>query len=261
MDEVRTLVEQTLEDAVLGMYLHGSAALGGLRPASDIDVLVITSRSLNEVERRAVVAGLLPLSGPGADGRRSVELTILVHSQVRPWRYPPQADFLYGDWLRAEIETSGPPRPKFMPNLAIEIPQVLASRNIVSGPAPEVLLDPVPVSDRVRGSLDAIPSLLSDLHEDTRNVVLTMARIWATTATGHVMSKESAATWALTRLPPRDRPVLKHALHLYLTSTYEEEAPWAEDLRSQVDGHIRAVLREIERTAGGTPLSTLSSCA
>lgn len=110
----------------------------------------------------------------------------------------------------------------------------------------------MPVSDRVRGSLDAIPSLLSDLQGDTRNVVLTMARIWATTVTGHVMSKDAAAAWALTRLPPRDRPVLEHALHLYLTSTYAEEAPWRADLRSQVDGHIRAVLGEIERAAGTT---------
>lgn len=247
VDEVRALVERTLGDAVLGMYLHGSAAQGGLKPASDIDLLVIASRSLNEVERRAVVAGLLPLSGPGAGGRRSIELTTVVHSQVRPWRYPPQADFLYGDWLRGEIEENGPPQPGVMPNLAIEIPQVLASRRIISGPDPDLLLDPVPVSDRVRASLDGIPALLSELHEDTRNVVLTFARIWATTATGQVMSKESAATWALTRLPPSERPVLEHALHMYLTSTYAEEAPWAEELRSQVDGHIHAVLREIER--------------
>lgn len=88
VDELRTVVERTLGDAVLGMYLHGSAAYGELKPASDIDVLVITTRSLDEVERRAVTAELLPLSGPEADGRRSVELTIVVHSQVRPWRYP-----------------------------------------------------------------------------------------------------------------------------------------------------------------------------
>jgi predicted nucleotidyltransferase len=253
VDEVRGLVEQTLANAVLGMYLHGSAAHGGLKPASDVDLLVVTSRSLSEVERGSLVAGLLSLSGPGADGRRSVELTVVAHSQVRPWRYPPQADFLYGDWLRAEIEANGPPQPGSMPNLAIEIPQVLASRNIVSGPDPEVLLDPVPISDTVRGGLDSIPSLLSDLHQDTRNVVLTLARIWATTATGHVMSKESAAKWALDRLPARDRPVLEHALHLYLTSTYAEEAPWTEELRKRVDGHVRAVLGEVERAAAGRP--------
>jgi streptomycin 3"-adenylyltransferase len=247
VDEVRQLVERVLGDVVLGMYLHGSGAQGAFKPASDLDVLVVTCRSLDGPERHALVSGLLPISGPRADGRRSVELTVVVQSQIRPWRYPPQADFLYGDWLRTEIETNGPPQPEVMPNLAIEIPQVLASRKTVSGPNPEALLDPVPVSDTVRGSLDGIPSLLGDLHADTRNVVLTLSRIWATVATGRVMSKETAAMWALRRLPPDHRPVLEHALLLYLTSTYAEEQPWAEDLRCQVDGHVSAVLRGIER--------------
>lgn len=245
------MVDRTLGDAALGMYLHGSGANGAFKPASDLDVLVVTSRSLDGLERHALVAGLLAISGPRAGGRRSLELTVVVQSQIRPWRYPPQADFLYGDWLRAEIEANGPPQPEVMPNLAIEIPQVLACRNTISGPEPEVLLDPVPVSDTVRGSLDAVPSLLSDLREDTRNVVLTLCRIWATVATGQVISKEAAAMWALERLPHRDRPVLEHALHLYLTSTYVEEQPWTENLRCQVDGHVRAVLREIERAAAG----------
>jgi streptomycin 3"-adenylyltransferase len=251
LDEVRRLVERVLADVVLGMYLHGSGAQGAFKPASDLDVLVVTSRSLDGSERRALVDGLLPISGIRAEGCRSVELTVVVQSQVRPWRYPPQADFLYGDWLRAEIEANGPPQPEVMPNLAIEIPQVLASRNTVYGPDPEALLDPVAVSDTVRGSLHGIPSLLDDLHEDTRNVVLTLCRIWATVATGEVMSKDAAASWALRRLPPEDRPVLEHARQLYLTSTYAEEQPWAEDLRRQVDGHVRAVLREIERAAAG----------
>ena len=249
VDEVRQLVDQTLGDVVLGVYLHGSGADGAFKPASDLDMLVVTSRSLNGPERQALVAGLLPISGPRASGRRSLELTVVVQSQIRPWRYPPQADFLYGDWLRAEIEADGPPQPEVMPNLAIEIPQVLASRSVVSGPDPQVLLDPVPVSDTIRGSLDGIPSLLGDLQEDTRNVVLTLSRIWATVATGQVMSKEAAAIWALRRLPPEDRPVLEHARHLYLTSTYAEEQPWAAGLRCQVDGHVRTVLLEIERVA------------
>lgn len=249
VDQVRELVDRALGDAVLGIYLHGSGADGKLRPASDLDLLVIAARALGAVERHTLVAELLPISGPGSGGRRSIELTVVVQSEIRPWRYPPEADFLYGDWLRAEIAENGPPQAGPMPNLAIEIPQVLATRSTVSGPDPGVLLNPVPVSDTIRGSLDAVPALLGDLQEDTRNVLLTLARIWATVATGNVMGKETAARWALERLHPRDRPVLEHALHLYLTSTYAEEQPWAEALRGQIDDHVRVVLRQIERVA------------
>jgi len=247
VEEVRHIVEQTVGPTVLGMYLHGSATDGGLKPASDLDLLVVSDRSLHDAERRALVDELVVISGRPADQRRSVELTVVVRSEVRPWRYPPRADFLYGDWLRADIEANGPPQPSSMPNLAIEIPQLLARGTVVMGPDAHVLLDPVPVTDTQHGSLDAIPSLLNDLHDDTRNVVLTLARIWATIVTGRIMGKEAAATWALERLSPAHRPVLQHARGLYLTSTYAEEAPWDEDLLQQVQPHVDAVVEEIAR--------------
>ena len=249
VEVVRHLVEQTMGSSVLGIYLHGSVTDGGLKPASDLDVLVVTDRSLHAGERHALVTGLVPRSGRRTDGWRSVELTVVVQSELRPWRYPPLVDFLYGDWLRTEMAAKGPPQPGYMPNLAIEIPQLLSTGRAVSGPGPSALLDPVPVSDTIRGSLDGIPSLLSDLRRDTRNVLLTLARIWATVTTGQVMSKEFAATWALTRLPLEHRPVLEHARHLYLTSTYAEEAPWPADLQAQVEPHVHAVLTEIDRAA------------
>jgi streptomycin 3"-adenylyltransferase len=214
-----------------------------------LDVLAVTDRSLNARDRHALVTGLVAISARRTDGWRPVELTVVAQSELRPWGYPPLADFLYGDWLRTEIPAKGPPQPGYMPNLAIEIPQLLSNGRTVSGPDPSALLDPVPVTDTIRGSLDGIPSLLSDLRDDTRNVLLTLARIWATVATGQVKSKEFAATWALTRLPLEHRPVLEHALHLYLNSTYAEEAPWRADLRAQVEPHVHAVLTEIDRAA------------
>lgn len=134
-----------------------------------------------------------------------------------------------------------------MPNLAIEIPQSLATGCTLSGPDPDARLDQVPLADTIRGSLDAIPGPLDDLHDDTRNVLLTLARIWATVDTGQVLSKDAAASWALTRLRSEHQPVLEHARNLYLTSTYAEEQPWADNLQAGVGPHVHALLGEIQR--------------
>lgn len=92
-EHVVAIAREVLGDAVLGAYLHGSAVRGGLRPSSDIDLLVVTGRATTAEERRALIARLLPVSGRGdPTGRsRSVELTIVVQADVRPWRYPPPA--------------------------------------------------------------------------------------------------------------------------------------------------------------------------
>jgi predicted nucleotidyltransferase len=241
--QVPDLIDRVVAVKHLGTYLHGSAVHGGLRPASDLDLLVVTTDPLDAGERRALTDGLLAISGSRA-GARPLEVTVVVRSQVCPWRYPPVADYLYGEWLREEFETSGPPRPAPMPNLAIEIPSVLAGDRALAGPPPGDLLDPVPPADVVRASLDAVPDLLDSLDGDTRNVVLTLARIWYTLATGGIGSKDQAATWALARLPERHRAVLEHARRLYRETSYRDET-WSAALRAGVDAHVAAVLAEI----------------
>lgn len=229
----------------LGAYLHGSAVLAELRPRSDIDVLVVSGSPITAEQRETLVQRLLAISGPGGPGRpRPVELTIVAHGEVRPWRYPPVADFLYGEWLRDEYERGILPSPAApSPDLAPLLTMVLAGTEPLFGPPAQELLDPVPVDDLRRAVVEGIPGLLADLDPDTRNVVLTLARIWTTLATGTVRSKDAAADWALPRLPVEHRAVLARARAIYLG---EEEERW-DDVRPQVRAHVDHVLREIEQ--------------
>jgi hypothetical protein len=43
VQSILQLVDDVCGDDVLGAYLHGSAVLGGLRPTSDLDILVVLS--------------------------------------------------------------------------------------------------------------------------------------------------------------------------------------------------------------------------
>lgn len=249
-DEVVAIVREVLGDDVLGAYLHGSAVLGGLRPTSDVDVLVVTRRSATRDERRAVVERLMAISGRRArlGPTRPVELTVLVASEVRPWRYPPTADLQYGEWLRDEYEQGAIPEAETSPDLALLVTMVLLGDRPLIGPAPAALLDPVPPADLRRALLAGVPGLLADLEDDTRNVVLTFARIWTTLATGEIRSKDTAADWALARLPAEHRAVLARARELYLAGEHER---W-EDLRGRIRPHVDHVVREIETLGAST---------
>ncbi|WP_408909905.1 nucleotidyltransferase domain-containing protein [Streptomyces luteolus] len=116
MDRTDTVVRLAAEllgpRTVIGAYPHGSALLGGLRPHSDVDVLVVVREQPPVRVRRALVEALLPVSGDGAEGGRArpVELTVVVQGDVRPWRYPPVCAFQYGEWLREDYEREATPR-------------------------------------------------------------------------------------------------------------------------------------------------------
>lgn len=245
------LLGGALGQDVIGTYLHGSSVLGGLRPASDVDVLVVSRRRMVEQDRRALLGGLLRISG-SPNKVRPVELTVVVQPEVRPWRYPPTGDFLYGEWLRAEYEAGVVPQPEPMPDLALLIAMALTGDHPLTGPHPAHILDPVPRADLVRASVAGIPGLLDDLDSDTRNVLLTFARIWTTLATGRIKSKDAAANWALAQLPPEHRAALEHARQLYLNCHYSEEN-WSDALQEQVRPHVDRVLAEIDRLLTRTP--------
>ncbi len=72
-------------------------------------------------ERQALIDGVLKITGvyPRRGPALPVALTIVVQSDVRPWRYPPRCELQYGEWLRGEFEAGVPlstePNPDFAP--------------------------------------------------------------------------------------------------------------------------------------------------
>ena len=247
LDRVVTLVRDVLGRDLVAAYLFGSAVLGGLRAESDLDVLAVSRQPTTREQKRALVLRLLEISGRRTpQGRwRRLELTIVVESEVVPWRFPPRFDFQYGDWLRREFE-SGELEPwptTTNVDLATLLAMVLLCDRPLLGPPPGEVLDPVPAPDLAAAMVGNLGALLDDLDSDTRNVILTLARIWSTLATGAIRSKSDAADWALSRLPEEQRPVLAHARAVYLG---DEEERW-DALAGRIRPHAEHVVAEIGR--------------
>jgi predicted nucleotidyltransferase len=243
-EAVVSLVRRVFGTDVVGVYLHGSAVLEGLRAYSDLDLLVVLSRHTTGPERRTLVSDLLEISAPypPVAAARPIELTIVVRSEVRPWRYPPTCEFQYGEWLRDEFVRGVTPAPHPSPDLAALLTMVLVGNTPVFGPPPRDVLDPVPENDLRKGIASEVPGLLDELDDDTRNVVLTLARIWTTLATGRIHSKNAAADWALEHLPAEHRAVVVRAQAVYLGN---EPDRW-DDLRPQTHAYAEYVRHRIE---------------
>lgn len=213
-------VRDTVGDAVVGIYLHGSGVIGGLRPTSDLDVIAVSARGLTHAEKEQLAARLAAISKKP----RSVDFDLVVQSEIRPWRYPPPFDFHYSDWWPGmrDRDTNI--------DLAVLITMLLAADMPLYGPAPATVFDPVPEEDFRQATLAAVGDLMRKIESDTRNVLLTLARIWTSLQTGDVLPKDQAATWALERMPAEHRPVLERARDLYLEGS---RGAW-DDVRDEV---------------------------
>lgn len=233
------VIGDVLGEAVCAACLYGSAVSGGLRPDSDLDILVVSGRSLTREERAAIVRGLLPISGRHrAGGPRPLEVSIVARPAVAPWRYPPSIELQYGEWMRAEFERGElPVWPKPDADVTVLIKLARDAGVPLLGLPLADVLEPPPQADLVRAMRDAVPVLMPGIEEsdDIRNGLLTLARIWVTVSTGEIRSKDEAANWALARLPEEHRAVLAHARAAYRGEAPEDWRTLSPRLRPHVD--------------------------
>lgn len=242
MDELIAPILEHLDrddpDEVVGIYLYGSAVTSRLRVDSDIDLLMITRRSLIRTERAALVATLLPTSGwkghakifPDAASRRPIELTSIVWDEVQQWDEWPRHDFQHGEWLREDFLVDGLPQPTADSDVVTLIATALSAHRVLRGLALDDVVPGVPLTILRRVVRDNVPAVLQGLEGDERNTVLTLARSIVTFDTGQIVSKDAAVGVVAPRLADPDRALLEHAKAGYLGI---EDDDWS-DLNSDL---------------------------
>ena len=126
-------------------YVVGSAVSGGLRPMSDVDVLVVVREAPDEAQRRRLADALMRVSGRYGGGGpvRALDVLLVRLGDVVPWRYPPVQAFAYGEWLRAAYAAGAAPQPGPNPDLALQLAQGRATGVALHGPPPDALFDAV----------------------------------------------------------------------------------------------------------------------
>ncbi|WP_205085256.1 aminoglycoside adenylyltransferase family protein [Photorhabdus khanii] len=224
-DKALLIVQKRLEESLVAVYLHGSAVVGGLRPRSDVDLLVVIDQPMTSEVRECLAADLMMISGrypfdPG--GRRPVELIVFLRADLAASLYPARSEFIYGEWLRHEYEEGEIPKPVCDPELTLVLAQSRQEAIPLVGSNASSLLPAIPRSDIRRAIKDVLPDLIETLQGDEHNVLLTLARMWRTLVTGEFISKDAAADWAASRLSAIQAAVLADARETYLIGREED---------------------------------------
>lgn len=209
-----------LGNRLIGVYLHGSLAMGCFNPRhSDLDFLVIAEERLSLNTKRSLAKGLLRRS----QAPQPIEMSLLVHSELTPWRYPPPFDFHYSETWREQMQhdlVSGNwqrwnDQVRKDPDLAAHV-AITKHRGVCvyGAPIPQVFPD-VPAGDYLASILGDVVSALERIQEDPVYAVLNACRVWTFLEEGLRCSKREGGLWALSRVPESLRPVVTTALQAY----------------------------------------------
>jgi len=224
-DKALQIIRKFFPHSLIASYLHGSFVTGGLRPYSDVDILAVIDCPMKSEDRNALAAELMMISGlypHDIHDRRPLEVIIFQKERLSFPFYQIKAEFIYGEWLRTEYFNGKISEPVFDPEFLLILAQIRQKAHILTGAHPDELLPVIPLSVIYQAIADILPSLLISLKGDERNVLLTLARIWYTLSTGAFTSKDKAAKWSISMLPPGEAAVISAARKAYMGS-YEKD--------------------------------------
>lgn len=242
------VLQRCFGDALLAVYLHGSAVAGGLRPSSDIDVMAVVAGPTTPELRQGLVGDVMRVSGryPRQSGQpRPLELVVFQRGDLQPVPYPARCEFLYGEWLHAECDAGMVPAPANNPDFTLLLAQARWQAQLLFGPPAANLLPVIADADIRRAIGHALPTLRDNLQGDERNVLLTLARMWCTLATREFVPKDFAADWAIPRLPAESRAPLGLSRDAYIGTTVDDwsgREPEAQRLADELSRQITALI-------------------
>ena len=250
LDRLTGLWQRRLGDALVGVYIHGSMALGCFQEGvSDVDALIVTARRIPRAERLAIAGDILAIDQKPCP----LELSAIFEGDLIPWFHPTVCQFHYSDYhrenyqklLRGELSEYGIVDRDFSdPDIACHVRLTRQCGVRLFGKPIDKVFPEVPEAD----FLDSLCQDVDDYdfhayqpHYFASNILI-LGRILSYLREGRILSKYDGGLWTAAHVPVASRPIVEAALQSWYAG---EPMPVIDDgaletLRAFLIGEIRA---------------------
>lgn len=212
------LCREAFGENLLGVYLHGSMAMGCFNPQkSDIDLLAVVHGEPTDDEKLRFMQQLVILNEEAP--AKGIEMSIVTEAAVKPFVYPTPFVLHFSPmhlrWFRQDPQGYVQHMKGEDPDLAAHC-TVLLRRGIVLWGAPIArIFGEVPKTAYLSSILQDVAAAEEDILTDPLYMTLNLCRVLAYAEEGLILSKQEGGQWGLEKLPEAYRPQVRQALACY----------------------------------------------
>ncbi|HET9999488.1 MAG TPA: aminoglycoside adenylyltransferase domain-containing protein [Ktedonobacteraceae bacterium] len=209
--------QQMLSSNLVGIYLHGSLAIGCFNPQrSDIDLLVVTRNGMAVETKRDVVQYLLANSLSPSP----LEISFLVQKDIHPFQHPLPYDLHYSEswrerYTRALADGTWNDEKKYDNDLSAHLTITHVRGICLDGEPIDKVFPPVPPVHYTASILGDFKDANAQRQQMPVYFTLNSCRVLAYLREGYICSKDEGGAWGLQTLPAELHAVVKQALEAY----------------------------------------------
>ncbi len=218
-----------LGENLVGVYLHGSAAMGCFNlEKSDIDLLVVVNESPSDEIKKRYMDMVVRLNENAPD--KGIEMSIVRKNVCRPFAYPTPFELHFSvahlKWYQENPADYLAKMKGMDRDLAAHFTIVFHRGKCLYGREIRDVFEKVSREHYLDSILSDVENAREDILANPVYIILNLCRVLAYEREDLILSKKEGGEWGLKALPEKYHGLISQALREYMSA---EKQSWNED--------------------------------
>lgn len=249
LDGAVDLFQQELGSDLVGIYLHGSLAMGCFNPdTSDVDLLLVVQDKLTGESMRRLAKHVVHFHD-AMPNQQGLELSIVLASSLQDFVYPPPFEFHYSAVHRERYLTD----EQYIcggfgdVDLAAHYTVIYHRGIALYGKPIREVFPPIDPHYYTQAILHDVESAVQDITGSPMYYTLNLCRVLYYLKEGVVSSKKEGGEWGLHALPSKYHPIIQRALDQYSGDTQKPADSAPDELLSFAGDMLGEIHKALEK--------------
>ena len=216
VERYKSIIDKNL----VGIYLHGSLAMGCYTTGSDIDFIALVKKPMDIETKKAIIKSTMNLKDLPKKG---IEISIVLEKHAKEFIYPTPFELHYSDSHKDRyISDSDYICGGFMDkDLAAHFTIIKHKGICLYGKSIEEAFSDVPKRYYIDSIISDVANAKEDIIENTVYITLNLCRVLYYMKENVICSKLDAGMWAKTMVPQQYRKIVEEAVEVYINKLGE----------------------------------------
>ncbi len=209
---------EILKDALIGIYLHGSAVMGCFHEkTSDIDFIVVVNASIPDEIKRRYMDMVVELNAHAP--KKGIELSVVREEVCKPFIYPTPFELHFSiahlQWYRTDPDDYIRKMNGLDKDLAAHFTIIYHRGKCLWGKQITDVFEEIDQKFYFDSMWSDIENAETDILANPAYIILNLCRVLAYAKDGLILSKQEGGDWGLGNVPEKYHDLILQALAEY----------------------------------------------